>query len=258
MWQRFLLFRKKYFKIRFLLLMIVFIYVFYPSHHIINLVNIAIDSFFFSNISVVDFSRKYRKLEVLKIERKILKTFDKNGDKTLSKKEREYFTQETGLNFYLSGSIYHINASDREIVELGKKMGYEKRNYKEISRECFEKAKKEEKEIYSESIKKLKSVSNPFFSFLTLKKKQTWKKGVISLEKFLLRLFTGLKHFTFYDIKKERISSKWIWTWKNIRFSFYKPINLYKKILKDLGFILNELDRGIRIKKLKNEPGYCI
>lgn len=237
--EKFRYFRKRFFVLRLIILLIilVFLLAFSSNRLIFSLTNIAIDAISMAGIPTVAFARDYRKLEVLELEKKILMGYNRDNDKILSAGEREKFTADTGLLLFKRGQTFHIKVTEKEIVDLANRLGYGEKSYQQMTRECFEKASDEGKELYSLSMDELNK-GKKHLSLYT--KAENWKWGFTQNSKYLLAMPRLIEDY---------------WTRK---ISFSPLLELYKHAFSGLTAVSKDFRRGVVIKKIKGEPGYYV
>ena len=243
-WKKFNFFRKRFFHLRLIILFILLIYFLASSSFrvLFNLVNIAIDAIYMAGIPTVTFARDYRKIEVIELEQKILMGFDKDKNKILGHGERDKFTHDTGLLLYERGQTFHIKATEQEIVALADKQGYEKRSYKQITKECFEKARNEQKQLYSLTMNELNKAQ---IHLLTYKEIENWKRGLTKFGDNIAELVTVFHKYP----------NGFRWAWNEAIFG---SLHLYRDTFSEWTSAFKELKRGVVIKKIKGEPGYYV
>jgi len=246
-WKKFNFFRKRYFHLRLIILFILLIYFFALSADrvIYKLVNIAIDAISMAGNPIVTFARDYRKIEVIELEKKILMSFDKDKNKIFGYGERKKFTHDTDLLLYKRGRTFHIKATEKEIVDFADKLGYEKRSYKQITKECFEKAKNEQEQIYSLTLNELKK-GQIHLSIYT--KIENWKRGLTRFGNNIFELTTGFQKYP----------NGFRWDWKPFRFGYPTSFTFFRDTFSGWKSTFRDLERGVIIKKIKGEPGYYV
>jgi hypothetical protein len=245
-WEKFNFFRKRFFHLRLIILSILLIYFLPEFIHpaLPKLVNIAIDAMSMAGGPTVTFARDYRKIEVIELEQKILMGFDKDKNRILGYGKREKFTHDTGLLLYKRGQTFHIKATEQEIVALADKLGYGKESYKQITKECFEKAKSEQKQLYSLDMNELNKAQIHFSPYTKI---ETWKRGVTKFGYNIVELVTVKYSEGFF-----RNSGISYTTLSDLPLDFYKDsFYVWESIFRDL-------ERGVIIKKIKGEPGYYV
>ena len=198
-----------------------------------------------AGIPTVTFARDYRKIEVMELEQKILMGFDQDKNRILGYGERGKFTRDTGLLLYRRGQAFHIKATEQEIVDFADKLGYGKRSYKQITKECFEKAKGEQGQSYSLTMNELNKAR---IHLSTYTKIENWQRGLTQFGDNIFELAIGFQKYPY--------GSRW--NWKIIRFSHPVSFTFYRDIFSGWMSSFKDLKRGIVIKKIKGEPGYYV
>ena len=146
-WAGFQYFRKRYFGLRLIILLLLLFY-FAPFPDLTTgLVNIATDGIFIGGVRTILLARGYRQLEIKTLEKRIVEDYDQDKNGNLDEYEQQNFQQATGFSILIRGSSPRIKANGREIIELAKIAGYKSDSYKELSLECLRKVRLEERAL---------------------------------------------------------------------------------------------------------------
>ena len=243
-------FRKRYFGLR-LIILLLLLFLVAPFPEIIpRLVGFTIDFIFVGGVRTVSLARGYRQLEISKLERRILQDFDQDKSGRLDDYEQNNFQQATGFSLFKTGSSPRIEANDREIVELAKKSGYKTESYKQISFDCLRRAKKEEKELYEECMFYLGEGS--FKAQLKPKrylKWRTWKHGLLAYRRTTHYFIFSASRMKFRNIIQSRGLGKW-YKWDA------EKLNLLGKCIRDVGrgiIMIHKMEQNERWYKWDTE-----
>lgn len=239
-WNKFQFFRKRFFILRLTILLIILVYFSFGSGVltsllIVRLTNMAIDAIFMAGVPTVCFARGYRAVELSKIEKKILADFGENKNGFIKLSERKRFSRMTGFSLFQRGRRFHIQATGNAIVDLAGKMGYEKRDYRQISLECFKRAKNEGDEMYGQAMTEMQKWKKNLSDY---RHWDTWKWGTNGLYYTMMSPF----NLAYWQ------SWRQYWSWREMFFSRYSTLFS--------GF--RDWTRGVIIKKMKGEPGYYV